>query len=147
MGRRTVDSFHRQLGKIVWDYCGMSGMRRVSRPPSGRSEALREEYWENVTCSWFAARTSTRALEKAGRVADFFELAELMCVDALERKSRAAATFARSIKRRTARPSAMMNTIRMSPLGNIGERETRKLWSRNHSSSTMSTRLRGATSR
>ena len=83
-GKRTVDSFHRELGKIMWDYCGMS------RDASGLAGAiqkirdLREQYWHGVTVSGAAAELN-QSLEKAGRVADYFELGELMCLDALQR--------------------------------------------------------------
>ncbi|MGI8960456.1 MAG: fumarate reductase/succinate dehydrogenase flavoprotein subunit [Bryobacteraceae bacterium] len=83
-GRRTVDSFHRELGKIVWEYCGMS------RNASGLEKAiqeireLRDEYWQNVKVPG-SGDDFNQSLETAGRVADFFELAELMCIDALER--------------------------------------------------------------
>jgi succinate dehydrogenase / fumarate reductase flavoprotein subunit len=83
-GKRTVDSFHRELGKIMWDYCGMSrndaGLRKALEliPP------LREEFWRNVNVPGSDAQLN-QALEKAGRVADFLELAELICIDALHR--------------------------------------------------------------
>jgi len=84
-GRRTVDSFHRQLGRIVWDYCGMSRNAAGLETAIGEIQALREEYWQNVRVPGTGADFN-QTLEKAGRVADFFELAELMCVDALHRK-------------------------------------------------------------
>jgi succinate dehydrogenase / fumarate reductase flavoprotein subunit len=83
-GRRTVDAFHRQLGRIVWEKCGMA------RNDAGLREALREipqvraEFWENVAVPG-SGESLNQALEKAGRVADFLELAELMCLDALHR--------------------------------------------------------------
>jgi succinate dehydrogenase / fumarate reductase flavoprotein subunit len=83
-GKRTVDSFHRELGKIMWDYCGMArndaGLRKALEliPP------LREEFWNNVNVPGSDTHLN-QALEKAGRVADFFEVAELMCIDALHR--------------------------------------------------------------
>jgi succinate dehydrogenase / fumarate reductase flavoprotein subunit len=83
-GKRTVDSFHRELGRIMWDYCGMArndaGLRKALEliPP------LREEFWRNVNVPGSDMHLN-QALEKAGRVADFFELAELMCIDALHR--------------------------------------------------------------
>jgi succinate dehydrogenase / fumarate reductase, flavoprotein subunit len=83
-GRRTVDSFHRQLGKIVWDYCGMSRNAAGLETAIGQIQALREEYWQNVRVPGMG-EDFNQTLEKAGRVADFFELAELMCVDALHR--------------------------------------------------------------
>lgn len=83
-GRRSVDSFHRQLGKIVWDYCGMSRTAQGLESAIGQIRELREEYWQNVKVPG-SGDDFNQSLEKAGRVADFFELAELMCVDALER--------------------------------------------------------------
>ncbi|HEY7212656.1 MAG TPA: fumarate reductase/succinate dehydrogenase flavoprotein subunit [Bryobacteraceae bacterium] len=83
-GRRTVDSFHRQLGKIVWDYCGMSRTAEGLETAIDQIRALREEYWQNVKVAG-SADDLNQSLEKANRVADFFELAELMCIDARER--------------------------------------------------------------
>ncbi len=83
-GRRTVDSFHRELGKIVWDDCGMSRNAQGLRTAIEKIRALREEYWQNVTVPG-SGDDLNQSLEKAGRVADFFELGELMCIDALER--------------------------------------------------------------
>jgi succinate dehydrogenase / fumarate reductase flavoprotein subunit len=83
-GRRTVDSFHRELGRIVWDHCGMSRNEKGLREALGRIPALREEFWRDVKVVGGGEELNA-ALEKAGRVADFFELAELMCRDALER--------------------------------------------------------------
>jgi succinate dehydrogenase / fumarate reductase flavoprotein subunit len=83
-GKRTVDSYHRELGKIVWDFCGMS---RTAAGLSGAIERIRElrdEYWQNVNVPG-SGDDLNQSLEKAGRVADFFELAELMCIDARER--------------------------------------------------------------
>ncbi len=81
-GKRTVDSFHRELGKIVWDYCGMSRNAEGLESAIGKIRELREEYWRNVNVPGSGEDLNQR-LEKAGRVADFFELAELMCIDAL----------------------------------------------------------------
>jgi succinate dehydrogenase / fumarate reductase flavoprotein subunit len=83
-GNRTVDSFHRELGKIVWDYCGMARTAEGLELAIGKIRALREEYWTNVTVPG-SGNDLNESLEKAGRVADFFELAELMCIDALNR--------------------------------------------------------------
>ena len=83
-GTRSVDSYHRELGKIMWEYCGMA--RNASGLKQALSEipALREQYWKDVKVLG-AGEELNQSLEKAGRVADFFELAELMCLDALER--------------------------------------------------------------
>jgi succinate dehydrogenase / fumarate reductase flavoprotein subunit len=83
-GDRTVDSFHRELGRIMWDYCGMERTEEGLRKAIELIRALRDEYWQRVRVPGSAA-TLNQSLEKAGRVADFFELAELMCIDALHR--------------------------------------------------------------
>ena len=83
-GRRTVDSFHRELGKIVWESCGMTRTAQGLDTAIGEIRALREEFWQNVTVPG-SGDDLNQSLEKAGRVADFFELAELMCIDARER--------------------------------------------------------------
>jgi succinate dehydrogenase / fumarate reductase flavoprotein subunit len=83
-GKRTVDSFHRELGKIMWDYCGMARTAQGLETAIGKIRALREEYWKNVTVAG-SSDDLNESLEKAGRVADYFELAELMCIDARDR--------------------------------------------------------------
>ncbi|HEX5236823.1 MAG TPA: fumarate reductase/succinate dehydrogenase flavoprotein subunit [Silvibacterium sp.] len=83
-GKRTVDSFHRELGKIVWDYCGMSRTAQGLEKAIGEIRALREEFWRNLTVPG-SGDDLNQSLEKAARVADFFELGELMCIDARER--------------------------------------------------------------
>lgn len=83
-GKRTVDSIHRELGKIMWDYCGMGRTRKGLELALGRIPEIREEFWKNVTVLGKGEELN-QSLEKAGRVADFLELAELMCLDALER--------------------------------------------------------------
>jgi succinate dehydrogenase / fumarate reductase, flavoprotein subunit len=84
-GKRTVASFHRELGKIIWDYCGMARNANGLSHAIGKIQELREEYWQNVNVPGSADELN-QALEGAGRVADFFELGELMCVDALQRE-------------------------------------------------------------
>lgn len=83
-GERTVDSFHRELGKIVWEYCGMARTAEGLETAIAKIRELREEFWRNVTVPG-SGDDLNQSLEKAGRVADFFELAELMCIDARER--------------------------------------------------------------
>jgi succinate dehydrogenase / fumarate reductase flavoprotein subunit len=83
-GKRTVDSFHRELGKIMWDECGMSRTAAGLKKAIGQIRNLRDEYWQNVNVPG-SGDDLNQSLEKAGRVADFFELGELMCIDALER--------------------------------------------------------------
>jgi succinate dehydrogenase / fumarate reductase flavoprotein subunit len=84
-GSRSVDSFHRELGKIMWDYCGMSRNAEGLKYARKRIAELREEYWNDAKVLG-EGETLNQSLEKAGRVADFFELAELMCQDALHRE-------------------------------------------------------------
>ncbi len=84
-GKRTVDSFHRELGRIMWDHCGMARNASGLRQAIHRIPELREEFWQNVTVPG-AGSELNQSLEKAGRVADFLELAELMCIDALHRE-------------------------------------------------------------
>ncbi|KII00608.1 succinate dehydrogenase [Streptomonospora alba] len=84
-GNRTVDSFHKELGHIMWDYCGMERNEEGLRKAVERIRELREEFWQNVRVLGENEELN-QSLEKAGRVADFFELAELMCIDALHRR-------------------------------------------------------------
>ena len=84
-GKRTVDSFHRELGKLMWDKCGMARRTDGLREAIQRIPALREEFWRNVNVPGSDAELN-QALEKAGRVADFLELGELICRDALHRE-------------------------------------------------------------
>ncbi|WP_046471054.1 fumarate reductase/succinate dehydrogenase flavoprotein subunit [Allosalinactinospora lopnorensis] len=84
-GTRTVDSFHKELGQIMWDYCGMERTEEGLRKAIDRIRELRGEFWQNVRVLGSNDELN-QALEKAGRVADFFELAELMCIDALHRR-------------------------------------------------------------
>ncbi|RVX44662.1 succinate dehydrogenase subunit A [Nonomuraea polychroma] len=83
-GTRTPDSFHRELGKLMWDYCGMERTEESLRKALERIPELRAEFWQNVKVSGTAEELN-QVLERAGRVADFFDLAELMCLDALVR--------------------------------------------------------------
>ena len=83
-GTRTAGSFHRELGQIVWDYCGMGRTDAGLREAIDKIAALRAEFWANVNVPG-SGDDFNQALDMAGRVADFFELAELMCVDALHR--------------------------------------------------------------
>jgi succinate dehydrogenase / fumarate reductase flavoprotein subunit len=83
-GTRTVDSYHRELGKLVWEYCGMSRTADGLRLALEKIPELREQFWQDVRVLG-SGEDLNQSLEKAGRVGDFFELAELMCLDALER--------------------------------------------------------------
>jgi succinate dehydrogenase / fumarate reductase flavoprotein subunit len=83
-GKRSVDSYHRELGKIMWDYCGMARTAEGLKHALSLIPPLREQYWSDVKVLG-SGEELNQSLEKAGRVADFFELAELICRDALDR--------------------------------------------------------------
>jgi succinate dehydrogenase / fumarate reductase, flavoprotein subunit len=83
-GSRSADSFHRELGRIVWEYCGIARNAAGLKKALQLIPALREEFWSNLRIVGGPDQLN-QELELAGRVADFFELAELMCVDALDR--------------------------------------------------------------
>jgi succinate dehydrogenase / fumarate reductase flavoprotein subunit len=84
-GRRTVQSFHRELGALMWDKCGMARNATGLREAIDRIPVLREEFWADVNVPGSGSELN-QSLEHAGRVADFMELAELICVDALHRE-------------------------------------------------------------
>jgi succinate dehydrogenase / fumarate reductase flavoprotein subunit len=84
-GKRSVDSFHRELGKIMWEDCGMARSKESLERALAAIPKLREEFWRDVTV--LGERDSfNQSLEKAGRVADFLEFGELLCKDALVRE-------------------------------------------------------------
>ncbi|MBB6118912.1 fumarate reductase/succinate dehydrogenase flavoprotein subunit [Nocardiopsis algeriensis] len=84
-GSRTVDSFHKELGQIMWEYCGMERTEEGLTKAIGLIRELRAEFWRDVKVLGTNDELN-QALEKAGRVADFLELGELMCIDALHRR-------------------------------------------------------------
>jgi len=83
-GKQTVESFHKRLGKIIWDKCGMARNADGLKQAIAEVRALREEFWSDVKIPGSIDEMNPE-LDKAGRVADFLELGELMCIDALER--------------------------------------------------------------
>ena len=83
-GTKTVDTYHKALGKIMWDKCGMERSEEGLTEAIAEIRELKADFWQNVRVLG-AADTLNQSLEKAGRVADFLELGELMCVDALHR--------------------------------------------------------------
>ena len=83
-GKRTVDSFHIELGRIMWNACGMERSESGLKDALARIPELRDEFWQDVRVPGSAADLN-QSLEKAGRVADFMEFAEVMCYDALAR--------------------------------------------------------------
>ena len=84
-GKRSVDSFHRELGLLMWDQCGMARNRKGLTEAIDRIRGLRDEYWRDVRVLG-SGTTLNQSLEKAGRVADFMEFAELLATDALHRE-------------------------------------------------------------
>src|SRR5215217_3643533 len=83
-GKRTVDSFHRELGKVMWEYCGMARTDASLRKALQLIPELREQFWQDVKVPGENGELN-QELEKAGRVADFLDLGELICIDALHR--------------------------------------------------------------
>ncbi len=83
-GKKTVTQFHRELGKVMWDYCGMARNADGLKHAIAKIGEIKEEFWQNVTVPGSGADLNQQ-LENAGRVADFIELGQLMCIDALER--------------------------------------------------------------
>jgi succinate dehydrogenase / fumarate reductase flavoprotein subunit len=91
-GTRSVDSFHRELGLLMWDKCGMARDRAGLLEALERIPALRAEFWENVRVLG-DNESFNQSLERAGRVADFLEFAETLCLDALTREESAGGHF------------------------------------------------------
>jgi succinate dehydrogenase / fumarate reductase flavoprotein subunit len=91
-GDKTVDDFHIELGRLMWDKCGMSRSAEGLREALEKIPEIRERFWREVRVPG-SAETFNQSLEKAGRVADFLEFAELMCYDALDRDESCGAHF------------------------------------------------------
>jgi succinate dehydrogenase flavoprotein subunit len=91
-GTRSLDSFHRELGLLLWNKCGMSRHEKGLREALQKIPELREQFWRDVRVLG-SDEDFNQSLERAGRVADFLEFAELMCIDALERDESAGAHF------------------------------------------------------
>jgi succinate dehydrogenase / fumarate reductase flavoprotein subunit len=91
-GRRSLDSIHRELGALLWDKCGMARNKRGLEEALAKIPKLREEFWKNVRVPG-ENEDFNQSLERAGRVADFLEFAELMCMDALTRDESCGAHF------------------------------------------------------
>jgi succinate dehydrogenase / fumarate reductase flavoprotein subunit len=91
-GKRSVESFHRELGNLMWNKCGMGRNEANLREALEKIPKIRAEFWENVNVPGESSDLN-QSLEKAGRVADFLELAELICLDALHRRESCGAHF------------------------------------------------------
>jgi succinate dehydrogenase / fumarate reductase flavoprotein subunit len=83
-GKKSVESFHKKLGKIMWDKCGMARNEEGLKQAIGEIRELKKEFWSDLRIPGKIDEMNPE-LDKAGRVADFLELGELMCLDALER--------------------------------------------------------------
>ncbi len=110
-GDRTVGSFHRELGTILWDRCGMERTQAGLTDAIERVRELKAQFWRSVTVTGENAELN-QALERAGRVADFFELAELMCIDALHREESCGCHF--RVEYQTADGEALRNDDRFA---------------------------------
>ena len=84
-GNKTVDEIHRELGLLMWDSCGMARNEQGLQNAMKKIPAIREEFWQNVTIPG-SGQELNQSLERAGRIADFIDFAELMMVDALSRE-------------------------------------------------------------
>ena len=122
-GKRTVDTFHRALGKIMWDYCGMARTEESLKTALEKIPALRQEFWEDV-CVLGDGGEVNQSLEKAGRVADFLELGELMCLDALERRESCGGHFREEYQDRGRRGASRRRAL--LPRGRVGIRGGRE---------------------
>jgi succinate dehydrogenase / fumarate reductase flavoprotein subunit len=110
-GTRTPDSFHKELGRLMWDECGMSRSAEGLRTALAKIMALREEFWRDLQLTG-TGQELNQSLEKAARVADFLELAELMCIDALDRNESCGGHF--RVESQTPAGEALRNDDRFS---------------------------------
>jgi succinate dehydrogenase / fumarate reductase flavoprotein subunit len=110
-GTRTVTEFHRELGALMWEYCGMARSEEGLREALRRIPELRERFWREVRVPG-SAETLNQSLEIAGRVADFMEFAELMCLDALDRDESCGGHF--RVEHQTADGEAKRDDARFS---------------------------------
>jgi succinate dehydrogenase / fumarate reductase flavoprotein subunit len=108
-GTRSVDSFHKELGKIMWEHCGMARNRQGLEAALQKIPALRAQFWKDLRVLGDPAGLN-QSLEKAGRLADFLELGELMCLDALEREESCGGHFREEYQ--TAEGEALRNDER-----------------------------------
>src|SRR6185295_14722488 len=91
-GKKTVEEFHKQLGRLMWDKCGMARNENGLKEALANIPAIREEFWSNLNVLG-SSEDLNQALEQAGRLSDFLEFAELLATDALHRKESAGGHF------------------------------------------------------
>ena len=116
-GNRSPDSFHKQVGKIVWDNCGMARSDAGLRKALARIPEIRNEFWHNLRIVG-TDQELNQSLEKANRSSDFLELAELMCIDACTAPNRAAGTSAWRAKPPMAKQNETTRIFLIQPPGN-----------------------------
>ena len=123
-GTRSVDSYHRELGNIMWEYCGMERTEDGLKKAIDLIRSLRDDFWRNVKVLG-TAESLNQSLERAGRVADFFELGELMCIDALNRRESCGGHFRGGVADRGRRGAAPRRPVRLRRGLGVGRPRTR----------------------
>ena len=116
-GSRSVDWFHRELGKIMWDNCGMARSEESLEKAIAEIPPLREEFWKDVRVLG-EGETLNQSLEKAGRVADFLEFGELLCRDALHREESCGGHF--RVEHQTEDGEALRDDDNFAYVGRLG---------------------------
>ena len=144
-GTRAPDHFHRELGKIIWDYCGMDRNANGLEKALSEIPALHEEFKKDLKVTGSDTNVN-QTLEKAGRVDDFFELGMLMCKDALNREESCGGHFRSDTRPTRARRCATTTTSRTSAPGSGPATWPTPSSTRNLSNTKSSTSRHGATS-
>jgi succinate dehydrogenase / fumarate reductase flavoprotein subunit len=115
-GKKTATQFHRDLGKLMWENCGMSRSEKSLKEALTKIPEMRERFWKEAGVPGSNDGMNV-ALEEAGRVADLLEFAELLCTDALERRESCGGHYRGGIPKTKAKPNATMRTSNMLPPG------------------------------
>jgi len=128
-GNKPVDYFHKKLGKIMWDKCGMARTEEGLKTAKAEIQALKKEFWSNVKVLGTNEELN-QTLEKANRVADFLELGELMVDDALNRNESCGGHFREEYQTPDGEAFVTMKTMPMWQRGNTSVKEKKKSWSK-----------------
>ena len=144
-GKRTVDDIHRELGKVLWDNCGMARSEQSLTKALSEIPAIREEFWKNVRVLG-ENETRNQSLEKAGRVADFLEFGELMVRDALHRNESCGGHFREEYQTEEGEALRDDEHFATSPPGSSRASAPSPRSTRNRSSSSTPTRRPARTS-
>ena len=126
-GNKTVDYYHKTLGKLLYDYCGLARNEEGLKYAIEEIRKLKQEFYQNVTIPGVGDKMNGE-LEKAGRVADYFEIGELMCYDALTEMNPAVHTSGRNIKPRTGKRLEMMLIFSLFLHGAGKEKSRSRSW-------------------